>query len=69
MKTAERIFELIEKGEMTSILADKVLFGKFRELMKRDLLGVVNDKVGITRKGGEAAQLGPPVVSPAPVGG
>ena len=51
MKTAETIFDLVEKEEIPVILADKRLYRRFLELMDSDFLRFTNDRVVITGKG------------------
>jgi len=51
MKTTYKILNLIDQGDIPGILADNVLFPRFHDLMDRDLLTMIDDKLVITEKG------------------
>lgn len=58
MKSIEKIIELIDKGDPVPILAEDSLVEKLNELLRHDLIDIVNDKIILTPKGQEARNGG-----------
>lgn len=58
MKSPQRLFELIKNGDAIAILAEDSLIEKFNELLRYDLMDIVDDKIVLTSKGEKAMNMG-----------
>lgn len=58
MKATEKIVELIENGDPIPLLAEASLVDSFNELLRFQLIDIVEDKVKLTPKGEEAKIIG-----------
>ncbi len=58
MKSTEKVIELIHKGDPVAILAEVALVDNFNELLKYELIDIINEKVILTKKGKKARDLG-----------
>ncbi|WP_372918910.1 hypothetical protein [Salegentibacter sp.] len=58
MKSPQRLFELIKNGNAIAILAEDSLIEKFNELLKYNLMDIVDDKIVLTSKGEKAMNMG-----------
>lgn len=58
MKPAEKIIKLIEKGDPIPILAEAGVVDCFNELLRYELIDIVNEKVILTQKGEQARITG-----------
>lgn len=58
MKSTEKIIGLIQKGDPIPILAEDSLVEIFNELLKFNLIDIIEDRVVLTSKGEEAKNIG-----------
>lgn len=58
MKPTERIIRLIEEGDPIPLLADTGVVDCFNELLRYELIDIVNEKVILTQKGEQAKTVG-----------
>ncbi|WP_029034080.1 hypothetical protein [Salinimicrobium terrae] len=57
MKPTQKIIELIEKGDPLPILAEESLAENFNELLKYQLIDIIDDRVVLTQRGLAAKDL------------
>ncbi|HEY9184598.1 MAG TPA: hypothetical protein VIM94_04675 [Salegentibacter sp.] len=58
MKSTQKLIELIKNGDAIAILAEDSLIEGFNELLKYDLMDIVDDKIILTPKGEKAMDIG-----------
>ncbi len=52
------LLKLIDKGDATAILAEENITKAFDELLRYDLIDIIEERVCLTRKGKKAKELG-----------
>ncbi|MGY5850960.1 hypothetical protein [Salegentibacter sp. F14] len=58
MISTQRLIELIKNGDAIAILAEDSLIEKFNELLKYNLIDIVDDKIILTTEGENAMNMG-----------
>lgn len=58
MGSTQRIIELIKNGDAIAILAEDSLIESFNELLKYNLIDIVDDKIVLTSMGEKALNKG-----------
>lgn len=56
--STQKLIELIKNGDAIAILAEDSLIEKFNELLKYNLIDIVDDKIILTTKGENAMNMG-----------
>lgn len=58
MRSTQKLIELIKNGDAIAILAEDSLIEKFNDLLKYNLIDIVDDKIILTPKGENAMNMG-----------
>ncbi|MDR9457645.1 MAG: hypothetical protein RI572_09560 [Salegentibacter sp.] len=58
MRSTQKLIELIKKRDVLAILAEDSLVEDFNELLKYELIDIVDDKVMLTPKGEKDRNIG-----------